>query len=119
MSFCSTSATIVSGGLAERTYIEPYVLFSFLVGAFVYPMASAWVWGGGWLQLMGFHDFAGSGVVHLLGGFGALVGTIILGPRIGFFVDSNNDIDTKRKLKKLKKEKKVKLRKVKKILHKH
>ena len=49
LSFCSTSATIVSGGLAERTFLEPYILFSFLVGAFVYPITSAWVWGGGWL----------------------------------------------------------------------
>ena len=84
-SFCSTSATIVSGSLAERTYIDTYIVFSFLMGSIVYPVASCWAWGGGWLQERGFQDFAGSAVVHELGGFGGLIGTIILGPRLGFF----------------------------------
>lgn len=87
-SFCSTSATIVSGSLAERTYIDTYIVFSFLMGSIVYPVASSWVWGGGWLQELGFVDFAGCAVVHELGGFGGFIGTIILGPRIGFYDES-------------------------------
>ena len=98
-SFCTTSATIVSGSLAERTYIDTYIVFSFLMGAVIYPVASSWCWGGGWLQERGFHDFAGSAVVHELGGFGGLVGTMILGPRIGYFdeVEDANKIRRKRK----------------------
>ena len=82
-----------------------------MVGAFVYPIASAWVWGGGWLQLLGFHDFAGSGVVHLLGGLGAFVGTIILGPRIGFNSEHSRDPKRIAKPKKSDKKKLEKLRK--------
>ena len=95
-SFCTTSATIVSGSLAERTYIDTYIVFSFLMGAVIYPIASSWCWGGGWLQERGFHDFAGSSVVHELGGFGGLIGTIILGPRIGYF-DEAEDTNKVRK----------------------
>ena len=87
-----------------------------MVGAFVYPIASAWVWGGGWLQLLGFHDFAGSGVVHLLGGLGAFVGTIILGPRIGFNSEHSRDPKRIAKPKKSYKKKLEKLRKRKKRL---
>ena len=99
-SFCSTSATIVSGSLAERTYIDTYIVFSFLMGAIVYPVASSWAWGGGWLQEKGFIDFAGCAVVHELGGFGGFIGTIILGPRLGFFDEGEvtKKIRKKRKL---------------------
>ena len=98
-SFCSTSATIVSGSLAERTYIDTYIVFSFLMGSIVYPVASSWVWGGGWLQELGFIDFAGCAVVHELGGFGGFVGTIILGPRIGFYDDNKKKEEAKKKRK--------------------
>jgi len=91
-SFCTTSATIVSGSLAERTFVDTYIIFSFLMSSFVFPIVSAWVWGGGWLSELGFHDYAGSGVVHMLGGLGGFVGTIILGPRLGVFeIDVKND----------------------------
>jgi len=87
----------VSGSLAERTFIDTYIFFSLTMTAFIFPVASAWAWGGGWLQEAGFHDFAGSGVVHMLGGVGGLVGTIILGPRLGMFKEqkpkSNKVID--------------------------
>jgi len=98
-SFCSTSATIVSGSLAERTYIDTYIVFSFLMGSIVYPVASSWVWGGGWLQELGFVDFAGCAVVHELGGFGGFIGTIILGPRIGFCDDHQKNEELKKKRK--------------------
>ena len=88
-SFCSTTTTIVSGSLAERTYIDVYIVFAFLMSGILYPISAAWVWGGGYLQELGFKDFAGAGVVHLIGGFGGLIGTIILGPRIGKFEDSD------------------------------
>ena len=96
-SFCTTSATIVSGSLAERTFIDTYIVFSFLMGGVIYPVAASWVWGGGWLSEMGFKDFAGSGVVHELGGFGGFVGTMILGPRINFFDDEKLKEETKKR----------------------
>jgi len=86
--FCSAAATIVSGGVAERVSFLPYVFFSFMMTAWVYPIIVAWTWGYGWLASMnsvGFMDFAGSGVVHMTGGVGALVGAIIAGPRTGRF----------------------------------
>lgn len=83
--FCSTACTIVSGSLAERTFIDTYIFFNVLMAAVTYPVAAGWVWGGGWLGNLGFHDFAGSGVVHLLGGVTGLIGTYILGPRHGYF----------------------------------
>ena len=86
-SYCSAATTIVSGSLAERTYLDTYLIYSFIMTAFIYPIAAGWVWGGGWLAELGFLDFAGSGVVHMTGGVAGLVGTIILGPRTGFFVD--------------------------------
>lgn len=81
--FCATTATIVSGAMAERTKFSMYVLISILISAFVYPIEGHWSWGGGWLSELGFHDFAGSTVVHLCGGSLALAGAIVLGPRIG------------------------------------
>ena len=81
--FCATAATIVSGAMAERTKFSMYFVYSMLISAFVYPIEGHWSWGGGWLSGMGFHDFAGSTVVHLCGGALALAGAIVLGPRIG------------------------------------
>ena len=81
--FCGAAATIVAGGVAERMKFQAYLLYSFLISATVYPLVGHWIWGGGWLADLGFADFAGSTVVHAVGGTAALVGTIILGPRIG------------------------------------
>ena len=81
--FCATAATIVSGAMAERTKFSMYVIFSVLISAFIYPIEGHWSWGGGWLAEMGFHDFAGSTVVHLCGGAMALAGAMVLGPRVG------------------------------------
>ncbi len=83
--FVGAAATIVAGGVAERMKFSAYLVYSFLISAFIYPIVGHWVWGGGWLAGTGFHDFAGSTVVHAVGGFSALVGTWILGPRIGKF----------------------------------
>ena len=81
--FCGAAATIVAGGMAERMKFPAYLIYSFLISALIYPIVGHWIWGGGWLASLNFADFAGSTVVHALGGFAALVGTIILGPRIG------------------------------------
>jgi ammonium transporter, Amt family len=81
--FCGAAATIVAGGVAERMNFSAYLIYSFLISAFIYPIIGHWVWGGGWLSKIGFADFAGSTVVHAVGGFAALVGTILIGPRIG------------------------------------
>ncbi|MCQ2217320.1 MAG: ammonium transporter [Paludibacteraceae bacterium] len=81
--FCATAATIVSGAMAERTKFSMYLVYSIIISAFVYPIQGHWSWGGGWLSEMGFHDFAGSAVVHSCGGFLALAGAIVLGPRVG------------------------------------
>mgnify|MGYP001110969369 CR=1 FL=1 len=81
--FCATSATIVSGSMAERTKFLAYLLYSAAISIFIYPVTGHWIWGGGWLAQMGFHDFAGSTAVHMVGGICALVGAKILGPRIG------------------------------------
>ena len=83
--FCSTAATIVSGGVAERCRFMAYVLVSFGVGLLIYPVYGHWVWGGGWMAQLGFHDFAGSSVVHLLGAGITLAGIKILGARLGRF----------------------------------
>ncbi len=83
--FCGAAATIVAGGMAERMKFVGYLIYSFIISALVYPVIGHWVWGGGWLAGMGFGDFAGSTVVHTVGGFAALVGTIILKPREGKF----------------------------------
>lgn len=81
--FCATAATIVSGAMAERTKFSMYLVYSIVISAFIYPIQAHWSWGGGWLSEMGFHDFAGSAVVHSCGGFMALAGAIVLGPRVG------------------------------------
>lgn len=81
--FCATAATIVSGAMAERTKFISYLLYSLAISAFVYPISGHWIWGGGFLQELGFHDFAGSTAVHMVGGVAALIGAKILGPRIG------------------------------------
>ncbi|MDD5972122.1 MAG: adenylate cyclase, partial [Spirochaetales bacterium] len=81
--FCATSATIVSGAMAERTKFISYCIYSLLISLFVYPISGHWIWGGGWLASLGFHDFAGSTAVHMVGGVAALIGAIYLGPRIG------------------------------------
>ena len=85
--FCATSATIVSGSMAERTKFISYCLYSFCISAFIYPISGHWIWGGGWLSQMGFHDFAGSTAVHMVGGVCACIGAAILGPRIGKYDD--------------------------------
>ena len=81
--FCATAATIVSGAMAERTQFRSYLIYSAIISLFIYPIAGKWAWGGGWLADMNFHDFAGSTVVHSVGGWLALTGAIALGPRIG------------------------------------
>ncbi len=81
--FCATAATIVSGSMAERTNFKAYVLYSALISLVVYPISGHWIWGGGWLAQMGFHDFAGSTAVHFVGGVTACLGAALLGPRIG------------------------------------
>ena len=84
--FCATTATIVSGAMAERTKFLSYCVYSGVISALIYPIEAHWIWGGGWLSQIGFHDFAGSCAIHMVGGIAALVGAIILGPRIGKFV---------------------------------
>ena len=84
--FCATTATIVSGAMAERTKFLSYCVYSACISAVVYPIEAHWVWGGGWLAQMGFHDFAGSAAIHMVGGLSALIGAAILGPRIGKFI---------------------------------
>jgi Amt family ammonium transporter len=81
--FAATAATIVSGAVAERVKLYPFMLFSTIFVAFVYTIAGSWKWGGGWLDAMGFYDFAGSTLVHSVGGWGALMGVLLLGPRLG------------------------------------
>ena len=83
--FCATTATIVSGAMAERTKFLSYCIYSAVISALIYPIEAHWIWGGGWLSQMGFHDFAGSCAIHMVGGFSALIGAKILGPRIGKF----------------------------------
>ena len=91
--FCATTATIVSGAMAERTKFLSYCVYSAVISGLIYPIEAHWIWGGGWLAEMGFHDFAGSCAIHMVGGISALIGAKILGPRIGKFVkDSNGKI---------------------------
>lgn len=86
MVFCATTATIVSGAMAERTKFLSYCIYSGVISALIYPIEAHWIWGGGWLAQLGFHDFAGSCAIHMVGGISALIGAKILGPRIGKFV---------------------------------
>lgn len=83
--FCATTATIVSGAMAERTKFLSYCVYSAVISGLIYPVEAHWIWGGGWLAQLGFHDFAGSCAIHMVGGISALVGAKILGPRIGKF----------------------------------
>lgn len=83
MVFCATTATIVSGAMAERTKFASYCIYSLVISAVVYPIEAHWIWGGGWLAQLGFVDFAGSCAIHMVGGISAIIGAIILGPRIG------------------------------------
>ena len=83
--FCATTATIVSGAMAERTKFLSYCVYSGIISALVYPIEAHWIWGGGWLAQMGFHDFAGSCAIHMVGGISALIGAKMVGPRIGKF----------------------------------
>ncbi|MEE1195462.1 MAG: ammonium transporter [Lachnospiraceae bacterium] len=93
--FCATTATIVSGAMAERTKFLSYCIYSAIISAVIYPIEAHWIWGGGWLSEMGFHDFAGSCAIHMVGGLSALIGAKILGPRIGKFTKDKNGKITK------------------------
>ena len=81
--FCATAATIVSGAMAERTEFKSYLIFTIVVSVLIYPVSGHWTWGGGWLSQLGFHDFAGSSIVHSVGGWIGLAGAAMIGPRIG------------------------------------
>lgn len=85
--FCATTASIVSGAMAERVKLWPFLIFTVVLTGIIYPIEASWQWGGGWLSEMGFSDFAGSTLVHAAGGFAALAGVLILGPRIGKYKD--------------------------------
>ncbi|MDO4168540.1 MAG: ammonium transporter [Lachnospiraceae bacterium] len=93
--FCATTATIVSGAMAERTKFLSYCVYSAVISALIYPIEAHWIWGGGWLAQMGFHDFAGSCAIHMVGGTCALIGAKILGPRIGKFTTDKDGKVTK------------------------
>ncbi|MCR5526911.1 MAG: ammonium transporter [Lachnospiraceae bacterium] len=93
--FCATTATIVSGAMAERTKFLSYCVYSGVISALIYPIEAHWVWGGGWLAQMGFHDFAGSAAIHSVGGVCALIGAWMLGPRIGKFTKDSSGKITK------------------------
>ncbi len=89
--FCATTASIVSGTLAERIKLWPFLVFVVVLTGFIYPIEASWQWGGGWLSELGFSDFAGSTLVHAAGGFAALAGAIVLGPRLGKFKDGKTN----------------------------
>ena len=93
--FCATTATIVSGAMAERTKFLSYCIYSAVISALIYPIEAHWIWGGGWLAQLGFHDFAGSCAIHMVGGIAALIGAKILGPRIGKFAKDKSGKVTK------------------------
>ncbi|MFG6384360.1 MAG: ammonium transporter [Lachnospiraceae bacterium] len=93
--FCATTATIVSGAMAERTKFLSYCIYSGIISALIYPIEAHWIWGGGWLSQLGFHDFAGSCAIHMVGGISALIGAKILGPRIGKFTTDKDGKVTK------------------------
>ncbi len=93
--FCATTATIVSGSMAERTKFLSYCVYSGVISALIYPIEAHWTWGGGWLAQIGFHDFAGSNCIHMVGGICALIGAAMVGPRIGKFVKDKDGKITK------------------------
>ena len=93
--FCATTATIVSGAMAERTKFSAYCVYSGVISLLIYPIEAHWIWGGGWLSQIGFHDYAGSCAIHMVGGIAALIGAAILGPRIGKYVTNASGKVTK------------------------
>ena len=93
--FCATAATIVSGSMAERTKFSSYCIYSAIISLVVYPIEAHWIWGGGWLSNLGFHDYAGSTAIHMVGGISALIGAIFLGPRLGKYVRNKEGKVTK------------------------
>ena len=93
--FCATTATIVSGAMAERTKFSAYCVYSGVISLLIYPIEAHWIWGGGWLSALGFHDYAGSCAIHMVGGIAALIGAIVLGPRIGKYVRDRSGRVTK------------------------
>ena len=93
--FCATAATIVSGAMAERTKFSTYCIYSGIISLVIYPIEAHWIWGGGWLAQAGFHDFAGSCAIHMVGGISALIGAKLLGPRIGKFAKDKDGKITK------------------------
>ena len=90
--FCATTATIVSGAMAERTKFISYLIYSAAISVFIYPITGHWIWGGGWLSQIGFHDFAGSTAVHMVGGLCALAGAKMVGPRIGKYTKEGKPV---------------------------
>ena len=88
--FCATTATIVSGAMAERTRFSAYCIYSGVISLFIYPIEAHWIWGGGWLSQLGFHDYAGSCAIHMVGGIAALIGAAVLGPRLGKYERDEN-----------------------------
>ena len=88
--FCATAATIVSGSMAERTKFLSYCIYSGIISLVIYPIEAHWIWGGGWLAALGFHDFAGSTAIHMVGGITALIGAVMVGPRIGKYERDKN-----------------------------
>ena len=93
--FCATTATIVSGAMAERTKFSAYCVYSGVISLVIYPIEAHWIWGGGWLSQLGFHDYAGSCAIHMVGGIAALIGAAVLGPRIGKYVTDKTGKVTK------------------------
>ena len=93
--FCATTATIVSGAMAERTKFSAYCVYSGVISLLIYPIEAHWIWGGGWLSKLGFHDYAGSCAIHMVGGIAALIGAAMLGPRIGKYVKDKSGKVTK------------------------
>ncbi len=93
--FCATAATIVSGAMAERTRFISYCVYSAVISAVIYPVEAHWTWGGGWLAKIGFHDFAGSNCIHMVGGICGLIGAAMVGPRIGKFIRDKSGKVTK------------------------
>ena len=90
--FAATAATIISGAVAGRVKFTSYLLYTPFITGLIYPIVTHWVWGGGWLAELGFVDFAGSGVVHMLGGVAALAGALVVGPRLGKYDESGKPL---------------------------